>query len=500
MLAMPQCYCLHPVIIKNHVDRYKINTREWYLYLRGREVFHVPSPRKARIQECDLDSCYFLNKRSGEMVPMYIQVPCNKCILCGDKKAKDWSTRLFAEANFHDNHPWWITLTYNAYGLPLDKSISKKELSNFLKRLRERVSRVFSKDIRLRFVGVGEYGFNNARPHYHLELFGMPKMCVTKVLLILENAWSCRVTLKRYSELPTDFRFVRFDKNGKKMYYQRKGFVYVKPAHDNTPLYLAKYMFKPELNTPFGCTPNFCLSSRKNGIGYDYAQSVKDWYRNHPEVVQVSIRNKFTGSLKTFGVPTYFKDIWFPTTSKCLPPEVNKELKNFRCLYDAYNSLLVFADKHRITLFSDVDSMASDISKKYSFMPEIDKISLDYYISDFEYFLKHRFYSIPKDGYHYVEFFGFKVQISNYEVKEKFTIEDFIKQTHFTLYNELMLSYNYVMSLEFDTDVFEATVLLREKFKASLSVYLNTQPEVDVNDCAYKLRRRWVQRKSKDMN
>lgn len=479
---MSQCMCLNPVIIKNHVDRYKINCREWFFYLRGREVYHVPSPKRARIQVNDLDSCYYLNKVSGEMVPMYIQVPCNKCIICGEKKARDWSARIVAESQFHDNHPWWITLTYNSLSLPEDGSISKKELSNFLKRLRERVSRVVGSDVRLRFVGTGEYGFNHARPHYHLELFGMPVMCVTKVLMIVENAWSTRITKERYLKLHPKCRFIRMNKNGDKMYYQRKGFVYVKPAHDNTPLYLAKYMFKPELNTPFGCTPNFNLASRKNGIGYEYAISTRDWRRHNPSETRMTIVNKFSGEKLDFGIPSYFKDIWFPTISKALPNDVKKSIDEYRDYLGKFNFIKWKLDGIGIAHEDDVDILSRDISNKYTFLPELT----NYMDSSFDGDMKFLYNTYYRDIIDEFSVFG--------------SVENFFKDIYLQYYKHLLYLHEYIMSLEFDTQVFEDTINLREIHKSYVSLYMSRQPQIDMKEYAWILRKRWEARKRKDKN
>lgn len=63
----------------------------------------------------------------------------------------------------------FVTLTYDDEHLPKDGSLSRKELQDFLKRFRKSIE-----PMRVRYYGVGEYGDNSKRPHYHLALFGYP--------------------------------------------------------------------------------------------------------------------------------------------------------------------------------------------------------------------------------------------------------------------------------------------------------------------------------------
>lgn len=69
----------------------------------------------------------------------------------------------------HDANAF-LTLTFSAEHLPADLSIRKHHLQDFMKRLRKVLSE--KHDIIVRFVGVGEYGDQFSRPHYHVILFG----------------------------------------------------------------------------------------------------------------------------------------------------------------------------------------------------------------------------------------------------------------------------------------------------------------------------------------
>lgn len=60
----------------------------------------------------------------------------------------------------------FLTLTYADENLPLDNSVSPREISLFVKRLRKKAP------TKVRYFACGEYGDITGRPHYHLALFG----------------------------------------------------------------------------------------------------------------------------------------------------------------------------------------------------------------------------------------------------------------------------------------------------------------------------------------
>lgn len=91
------------------------------------------------------------------------------------------STRLELEMAAH-LHSTFVTLTYadapQMQGPLLPGQVRpgptliRKDLSDWLKRLRERYHRENENSLPLRFFACGEYGDVNQRPHYHVILFG----------------------------------------------------------------------------------------------------------------------------------------------------------------------------------------------------------------------------------------------------------------------------------------------------------------------------------------
>lgn len=96
-----------------------------------------------------------------------INLPCNKCIGCRLRYAKEWAIRCMHEAHsdFNERNSF-ITLTYNNEHLPEDGSLNVQHFQKFMKRLRKKIK------IPIRFYHCGEYGEKFKRPHYHALIFG----------------------------------------------------------------------------------------------------------------------------------------------------------------------------------------------------------------------------------------------------------------------------------------------------------------------------------------
>lgn len=70
------------------------------------------------------------------------------------------------EVALHDLSQF-VTLTYSDANAPLDGSLVKKDVQDFMKRLR------WHHKARVRYFAVGEYGDTTERPHYHAIIFGI---------------------------------------------------------------------------------------------------------------------------------------------------------------------------------------------------------------------------------------------------------------------------------------------------------------------------------------
>lgn len=96
-----------------------------------------------------------------------VDIPCGQCIGCRLERSRQWAMRCVMEAQMHRDNSF-ITLTYRDEDLPSDGSVSVRTAQLFMKRLRK----AFPYE-KIRFFLCGEYGTQNARPHYHALLFGL---------------------------------------------------------------------------------------------------------------------------------------------------------------------------------------------------------------------------------------------------------------------------------------------------------------------------------------
>lgn len=163
--------------------------------------------------------------------------PCGKCPACLSNKAQEWVYRLYAESKLHAKSVF-VTLTYDKENIKRLKpgydglySLDKRELQNFMKRLRK-----IANDP-IRFYGVGEYGGTTYRPHYHLIVFGLGPEDES----LIQRAWSF-------------------------------GFISVGSVSPSSIAYVARYctkkLFKYELDYKReNILPEFSLMSRNPGIG-----------------------------------------------------------------------------------------------------------------------------------------------------------------------------------------------------------------------------------------
>lgn len=106
-------------------------------------------------------------------------LPCGECAGCRAERAEGWGIRCTHEAQMHAlgsggrGAEFW-TLTYDNEHLPLDNSIHKVVVSKFMRKFRKWFRKHVSadKEVKFKFLGVGEYGDRKGRAHFHILVFG----------------------------------------------------------------------------------------------------------------------------------------------------------------------------------------------------------------------------------------------------------------------------------------------------------------------------------------
>lgn len=106
-----------------------------------------------------------------------IKLPCGKCPECCKDYYTMWATRGSRElANWETS--LFITLTYDEENLPENRSLNKKHVQDFIKRVKKRFKSSIENPIRQ--IYCGEYGTQTLRPHYHVILFNLDFVDKTK--------------------------------------------------------------------------------------------------------------------------------------------------------------------------------------------------------------------------------------------------------------------------------------------------------------------------------
>lgn len=93
-------------------------------------------------------------------------IPCGKCEGCRISKSQDNATKAYLESTLHEEN-CFLTLTYDNEHLPKPKSLNKRDMQLFWKKLRKKIA-----PTKIKYLMCGEYGLTTRRPHYHAIIFG----------------------------------------------------------------------------------------------------------------------------------------------------------------------------------------------------------------------------------------------------------------------------------------------------------------------------------------
>lgn len=266
-------------------------------------------------------------------------VACGQCTPCLLKKQRERASRVLLEDRAGLGDPLFVTLTYDEKHLPLQYSC-KIPAIKFIKCPRERKARRpelrgvkrwahfscdtgtlrpdhvrdFMKRLRyyaveedipkLRAVYAGEYGDDNARPHYHLITWGIPY----KKRNVFFQAWT--------------------DDDGELMCAHERLEVEVPKNERHVSNYLAKYlltskrfMFDKSLN---GAYPEFYRTSK--GLGLQYAQGIANALMKESGLANLWLEGKIPSNFffdgKNFPLDRYMKGKVY----ELLPPVFKEEL------------------------------------------------------------------------------------------------------------------------------------------------------------------------------
>lgn len=203
-----------------------------------------------------------------------VSVPCGKCMACLSNKRSDWSFRLEQEFKYSKG-ALFVTLTYDEKHLRSNRSLCKRDVQLYLKRLRKKDG-----TNRIRYYCVGEYGSKGGRPHYHVLLFNIGDRSHVR------SSWC--------------------DTKGSPI-----GMVHVGTVTAASIAYCTKYIVQPDGGDFGDLEPPFALMSRAYGIGGRYlTDEMVTWHKaNEANYV---VRDRMRLRLPRF----YRSKIWYSDTDR----------------------------------------------------------------------------------------------------------------------------------------------------------------------------------------
>lgn len=176
-------------------------------------------------------------------------VPCGRCIHCMTRRRRAWQFRLGSELHAPDvTGAIFMTLTRtDEYNNKMRNSLSKKELQNLIKKVR-------NSGESFRYYAIGEYGPSTHRPHYHLLLYATGQSTKESVTQSFRYYYA---EFKRYGQ-----EWIR---------KQEHGFI---AAAEVTPArvgYITHYHINPKTPPHVGSEPCFAIQSQ--GLGKCYIEN-----------------------------------------------------------------------------------------------------------------------------------------------------------------------------------------------------------------------------------
>ena len=345
--------CEHPVVLLNPAIR-KLSQKYNVLVSPIGRIYHADKclshlnrlyPRRCGVTSDTANNYFMCDESTGETKPLYIVVPCGRCVLCRRKKSNELAARCIAETNRWGRVPYFITFTYAPRFLPAD-GVVKVDLQLFFKRLRTRLD-YYGIEHELRYFAVAEYGHKTGRAHYHVILWNFPAdkfSNVDRVITFLERCWSkFKIdpdTGKRVKKLDSNGNVV-CRKNGYPVFETEQiGMIKVLPMKEGAPAYVTKYMRK-EPFVPVGKNPTFCLSSnRGGGIGRQWIEQQKEVFTGSLSCTSFEITDKVvSGRRFVCPITPYVKQVLLPSPSAKYPKKQYDVCKAFLNKISIFNDL-----------------------------------------------------------------------------------------------------------------------------------------------------------------
>lgn len=257
------------------------------------------------IEQTELHGFHKTNKAHWKRVDL---IPCGQCLGCRMDYSKNWATRIACECQATPEDNWFITLTFSPENLWKTEhatinlitgelaeghTVKKEHIQKFMKDLRRHWEYHFGEK-GIRFYGVGEYGEQHGRPHYHICTFNL------KIKPEMLEKWFINKSGDQIYKCPIIEKI------------WGNGIVGIGKVTWESAAYVARYMLKKQkgMNAKAyyamqGILPEFSLMSRMPGIGREYYEMYK---QKIFEFDQIQLPGKKLG--KSVKPPKYFDRLY----------------------------------------------------------------------------------------------------------------------------------------------------------------------------------------------
>lgn len=121
--------------------------------------------------------------------PLFLSVPCGKCIQCQRSYIDDWFVRCYYEWK-NSAQTYFYTLTYNEKYVPRYAGrlvFKRRDVQLFIKRLKKHLRKF---GVNLKYIVTSEFGELYGRPHYHALFFLDKEVNPYLFYRIVQDCWS----------------------------------------------------------------------------------------------------------------------------------------------------------------------------------------------------------------------------------------------------------------------------------------------------------------------
>ncbi|WGL31347.1 replication initiator protein [Dipodfec virus UOA04_Rod_962] len=283
---------------------------------------------------------------NANFVPGIGFVECRKCHACRINKKKELSDRLRIERRYH-KHAYFVTLTYSPENYPEDECLNKEHLKKYFKRLLKSVGSAVC-------FGVGEYGDETGRAHYHAAIFSdIP------IFQAIIDAWSlhgCPIGRVSVDQLS----------NGRCKYIAG---------------YVVKKMDKMDDERLDGRTPEFRITPRRPPLGYGLLYELLEFMASNSRFRHALLSHIYAPYSVRIGgdtirLPRYVRDKLKVFYSDPIHKKKQQALARLKAAQDSYSVTQLTKDMQVLCgLDSDFRCFKSENKELFEKMNELNELA-----------------------------------------------------------------------------------------------------------------------------